>query len=311
MMKNRIYTLSLTIVAMCVVMAFMYPKQFPTVDNFSQIMLNLSLDTIVAVGMMLLMIAGMFDLSVGSIVAFSGGLAGYLMYYHDVHFILAITTGLSASLLIGYINGYLIAKVGINPMIQTLAMMGIVRGFALMLSGAGLQNFPYEYNYIGQVKLLGLQSPIWYMLAIVLIFSYLAENTAFFKRYYYIGGNEKAAYLSGIDVSKMKIWAFVIIAGLAGVAGILLSSRLGAALSTSGRGMELRVITAVILGGASLSGGQGKILGAFLGAAFMGIVGNILILTRVSGYWQEVILGLILIVAVGLDQILQRKAAKY
>jgi ribose transport system permease protein len=309
-MKNRIYTLSLTIVALCVVMAFMYPKQFPTVENFSQIMLNLSLDTIVAVGMMLLMIAGMFDLSVGSIVAFSGGLAGYLMYYHDVNFLLAIAAGLSGSLLIGYINGYLIAKIGINPMIQTLAMMGIVRGFALMLSGAGLQNFPYEYNYIGQVKLLGLQSPIWYMLTIVLIFSYLAKNTAFFRRYYFIGGNEKAAFLSGIDISKMTIWAFVIVAGLSGIAGILLSSRLGAALSTSGRGMELRVITAVILGGASLSGGQGKIWGAFLGAAFMGIVGNILILTRVSGYWQEVILGLILILAVGLDQILQRRVAK-
>jgi ribose transport system permease protein len=309
-MKDRIYTLSLTMIAMCVVMAFLYPKQFPTVENFSQILLNLSIDAIVAVGMMLLMIAGMFDLSVGSIVAFAGGLAGYLMYYHDVNFLLAIAAGLSGSLIIGYINGYLIAKIGINPMIQTLAMMGIVRGFALMLSGAGLQNFSYEYNYIGQVKLLGLQSPIWYMLAIVLIFSYLAKNTAFFRRYYFIGGNEKAAFLSGIDVPKMKIWAFVIVAGLAGVAGILLSSRLGAALSTSGRGMELRVITAVILGGASLSGGQGKVWGAFLGAAFMGIVGNILILTRVSGYWQEVILGLILIVAVGIDQILQKRLVK-
>ena len=306
-MKNRIYSLSITIVIVCVVMAILYPTQFPTVENFSQILLNLSIDTIVAVGMMILMIAGMFDLSVGSIVAFSGGLAGYLMYYHDVHFGLAIGAGLGGSLLIGYVNGYLIAKIGINPMIQTLAMMGIVRGGALMLSGSGLQNFPYEYNYIGQVKMLSLQSPIWYMLGIVLIFSYLVKNMAFFRRYYYIGGNEKAAYLSGIDVPKMKIWAFVIVAGLAGVAGILLSSRLGTALSTSGRGMELRVITAVILGGASLSGGQGKIWGAFLGAAFMGIVGNVLILTRVSGYWQEIILGLILISAVGIDQILQKK----
>ena len=306
-MKNRIYSLSITIVIVCVVMAILYPTQFPTVENFSQILLNLSIDTIVAVGMMILMIAGMFDLSVGSIVAFSGGLAGYLMYYHDVHFGLAIGAGLGGPLLIGYVNGYLIAKIGINPMIQTLAMMGIVRGGALMLSGSGLQNFPYEYNYIGQVKMLSLQSPIWYMLGIVLIFSYLVKNMAFFRRYYYIGGNEKAAYLSGIDVPKMKIWAFVIVAGLAGVAGILLSSRLGTALSTSGRGMELRVITAVILGGASLSGGQGKIWGAFLGAAFMGIVGNVLILTRVSGYWQEIILGLILISAVGIDQILQKK----
>jgi ribose transport system permease protein len=145
---------------------------------------------------------------------------------------------------------------------------------------------------------------------IVVLFAFLLQRTVFFRRYYYIGGNEKAAQLSGIRVDKMKIWAFVITALLAGIAGILLSSRLGAALSTSGRGMELRVITAVILGGASLSGGQGKIWGAFLGAAFMGIVNNILIIGRVSGYWQEVILGIILIAAVALDRWVHRKAEK-
>jgi ribose transport system permease protein len=249
----------------------------------------------------------MFDLSVGSVVAFSGGMAGYLMYYHDTNFLIAITAGIFLSLVIGFINGWLIAKANINPMIQTLAMMGIVRGFALMLSGAGIQNFPYGFIYIGQSKLLGLQAPIWYMLSVLLIFQFLVRRTAFFRRYYFIGGNEKAARLSGIPTEKMKIWAFVISAGLAGIAGILLSSRLGAALSTSGRGMELRVITAVILGGASLLGGYGKIWGAFLGALFMALINNMLIISRVSGYWQEVILGFILIVAVGLDQWVLKK----
>jgi ribose transport system permease protein len=145
------------------------------------------------------------------------------------------------------------------------------------------------------------------MIIIVGVFALLVKNTVFFRKYYYIGGNEKAARLSGIRVERMKIWGFVLSAFLAGVAGILLSSRLGAALSTSGRGMELRVITAVILGGASLSGGQGKIWGAFLGAAFMGIINNILIIARVSGYWQEVILGVILIAAVSLDRWVQKR----
>ncbi|WP_266367376.1 ABC transporter permease [Tellurirhabdus rosea] len=308
-LKDRIVTLSLMIALLCVVMAAIYPDTFPTRENFSQILLNLSIDTIVAVGMMVLLIAGAFDLSVGSVVAFSGGLAGHLMYFYDVNFMVAIGAGLAGSLLIGWINGYLITRVGINPMIQTLAMMGIVRGFALMLSGAGIQNFPYEFIYIGQSKLLSLQAPIWYMLAVVLIFNYLVNNTVFFRRYYYIGGNEKAATLAGIRVERMKQWAFVLTALLAGIAGILLSSRLGAALSTSGRGLELRVITAVILGGASLSGGQGRIWGAFLGSAFMGLVNNALIIGRVSGYWQEVILGLILIAAVGLDQWLQKQSA--
>ncbi|HRN57439.1 MAG TPA: ABC transporter permease, partial [Agriterribacter sp.] len=178
------------------------------------------------------------------------------------------------------------------------------------LSGAGIQNFPYGYITIGQSKLLGLQMPVWYMIIIVLLFAYLAKNTSFFRRYYFIGGNEKAARLSGINVGKMKVWAFVISATLAGIAGILLSSRLGAALSTSGRGLEMRVITAVILGGASLSGGYGKIWGAFLGALFMALINNLLILSRVSGYWQEIILGAILIAAVGIDQIILKKMEK-
>ena len=309
-LQDRVFTLGITTLLLCGITALIYPQQFPTTGNFSQILLNLSVDTIVAVGMMILLIAGMFDLSVGSVVAFSGSLAGYLMYYHDVNVALAITAGITGSLLIGFTNGWLVAKAGINPLIQTLAMMGIVRGLALMLSGAGIQNFPYEFIYIGQTKIAGLQAPVWYMLGIVLLFAFLVRRTVFFRRYYYIGGNEKAARLSGIRVDRMKIYAFMLSALLAGVAGLLLSSRLGAALSTSGQGLELRAITAVILGGASLSGGQGRIWGAFLGATFMGIINNILIISRVSGYWQEIILGIILILAVGLDQWLVRRSER-
>ena len=130
-LQDRSFSLTLSILVLCVIMAIVYPTQFPTIENFSQLLLNLSIDTIVAVGMMILMISGMFDLSVGSIVAFSGGLAGYLMYYHDVNFLVAIAAGLSGSVLIGFINGWLIAKANINPMIQTLAMMGIVRGIPI------------------------------------------------------------------------------------------------------------------------------------------------------------------------------------
>jgi ribose transport system permease protein len=193
-------------------------------------------------------------------------------------------------------------------MIQTLAMMGIVRGGALLVAGAGIQNLPYWFNAIGQSRLLGIQMPVWYMLLIVALFSFLVNKTVFFRRYYYIGGNEKAAELSGIRVKQMKMYGFILSAALAGVAGILLSSRLGAAMSTLGRGLELRVITAVILGGASLSGGIGKIPGALLGAMFMGIVANIMVIARVSGFWQEIILGIILIFAVWLDLFVQKRS---
>ena len=195
-------------------------------------------------------------------------------------------------------------------MIQTLAMMGIVRGAALMLSGSAIQNLPYWFNAIGQSKLLGIQMPIWYMLITVIIFTFLLNKTILFRQYYYIGGNEKAAFLSGIRVQRMKMLGFVLSAGLAGAAGILLSSRLGAALPTMGRGLELRVITAVILGGASLSGGFGKIPGALLGALFMGVIANIMVISRVSGYWQEIILGIILITTLWLDKVLQKKYSR-
>ncbi len=189
-------------------------------------------------------------------------------------------------------------------------MMGIVRGGALLIAGAGILNLPYWFNAIGQSRLLGIQMPVWYMLLTVAVFTFLVNKSIFFRRYYYIGGNEKAADLSGVRVKRMKQFAFILSATLAGIAGILLASRLGAAMSTLGRGMELRVITAVILGGASLTGGVGKIPGALLGALFMGLVANIMVIARVSGLWQEIILGVILISAVWLDLYVQRRSAR-
>jgi ribose transport system permease protein len=310
LIEERIYSLFILLIMIGVVASIIYPHTFPTFDNFSQILLNLSIDTIVAVGMMLLLISGAFDLSVGSVVAFTGCLAAYFMTSVGLAVPAAIALGLIGAIIIGLINGYLIAYKGIHPMIQTLAMMGIVRGAALMVSGSGVQTLPYWFNAIGQSKLLGIQMPIWYMFITILIFTFLLNKTTRFRQYYYIGGNAKAADLSGIRVKKMQMIAFVLSAFLAGVAGILLSSRLGAALPTMGRGLELRVITAVILGGASLSGGSGKIPGALLGALFMGIVGNIMVISRVSGYWQEIILGIILIATLWLDKAIQKRYAK-
>ena len=307
LLQERIYSLAILLVLVIVCASIIFPSTFLTFENLRQILLNLSTDTIVAVGMMILLISGVFDLSVGSIVAFTGCLTANLMFFYGVPVPVAVLAGLASSLVIGWINGYLVAFRNINPMIQTLAMMGIVRGLALMVSGSGIQNLPYWFNALGQSRLLGIQMPVWYMFFAVAMFSFLTSKTIFFRRYYYIGGNEKAAELSGIDVRKMKMYAFILSAVLAGVAGILLSSRLGAALPTMGRGLELRVITAVILGGATLSGGQGKIVGALLGTILMGLVSNLMVISRVSGYWQEIILGIILISILWADQSLQKK----
>ncbi len=307
-LQDRVVTLAITILVVILISTLIWPNQFFTLENMSLVLLNLSIDAIVAVGMMILLISGSFDLSVGSVVAFAGGFAAYLMYFWGVYVPIAILGGLGASLLIGLINGLFVAKVGINPLIQTLAMMGIIRGMALMVSGSGIQNLPDTFNRLGQNKILGFQMPVWYMIGIVVIFSFLVSRTIFFRKYYYIGGNEKAAELSGIRVQRMKIYSFIIMSLLAGFAGIVLAARLGAAMPTTGQGMELRVITAVILGGASLLGGQGKIAGALLGTVFMGLVSNVMILARVSGYWQQIILGIILILAVTIDIIIKKRS---
>lgn len=307
LIQERTYSLTLTILLVGISAAITFPQTFPTFGNWSQLLLNLSIDTIVAVGMMLLLVSGVFDLSVGSVVAFSGGVAAYAMMTFGLPVPIALLLALSCAGLVGAINGYMIAYQGINPMIQTLAMMGIIRGGALLVSGSGIQNLPYWFNALSQSRLLGVQMPVWYMLLIVAVFAFLLNKTVFFRRYYYIGGNERAADLSGIRVRQMKLWGFVLTSLLAGIAGLLLASRLGTALPTAGRGLELRVITAVILGGASLSGGHGKIVGALLGAVFMGLVSNVMVLARVSGYWQEIILGLILIAAVWTDKALQKR----
>ncbi len=307
LLQDRVFTLALTILVLVVISTIIWQGKFANFDNLSLVLLNLSIDAIVAVGMMILLISGSFDLSVGSVVAFAGGMAAYLMYYWGVFVPVAIVVALLACLLVGLVNGVLVAYVGINPLIQTLAMMGIVRGLALMVSGSGIQNLPDTFNAIGQSHFLGFQTPVWIMLIVVAIFSFLVRRTIFFRKYYYIGGNEQAAALSGIQVKHMKVYSFVLVACLSGLAGIVLSARLGAAMPTAGQGMELRVITAVILGGASLLGGQGKIMGALLGTVFMGLVANIMILARVSGYWQQIILGIILILAVTTDIMMKNR----
>lgn len=307
LLRERIYTLLLLIVLLCIGASIAFSAQFPTFQNLQQVLLNVSIETIVAVGMMVLMISGMFDLSVGSIAALAGALTAYLIMKVGVPVFAAVLCGIGVSILAGLFNGYFISRIGINPLIQTLATMGMLRGLALMIAGAGIQDLPYNFIYLGQSKLLNVQSPVWWMIIVVIVFHYLTTYTTFFRRYYYIGGNERAADLSGIHVKNMKLYAFVLSALLAGIAGILLTSRLGAAISSMGKGMELRVITAVILGGASLQGGQGKIVGALLGTIFIGLVSNIMVLSRVSGYWQEIILGVLLIGAIWFDLVIQKK----
>lgn len=302
----REFALILVLVVFGFVMSLASPV-FLTKENIEAILLALSVEATIAVGMVNLLISGGLDLSVGSTLAFTGVVTG-LALNAGVPVVISILLGLLAALGVGLANGLLVAKMKINPFIVTLGTNMAVRGLLLVIAqGRAVLNLPPEFTIIGQGRLFGIQYPIYVMLALVLIGDFLLRNTRFFRQNYYIGSNEKAARLSGINVDWVKIINYCIVALLAGVAGLMITARFGSASVTVGSGTELRVITATIIGGASLSGGEGSVLGAFLGALFMGVLANALNLLGVDVYWQNLITGLILIGAVVIDVVNERR----
>jgi ribose transport system permease protein len=306
LLRMRESSLLAVILAFGAVMTFVSPV-FLTKGNMEALFLGLSVEGLIAIGMVMVMITGGFDLSVGSTLAFSGVVVGLLLTA-GIPAPLAIIIALAAAGGVGLLNGGMIAKLGINPFIATLGMMMTLRGLLLVLAGGTtVVNLPESFYVIGQGSLAGLQYPIWILLGIMVVMDLLMRNHRFFRQSYFVGGNAKAARLSGMNVARVQIVNYCFVAVLAGLAGLLITARFGAASVTVGTGTELRVITAAIIGGASLSGGEGSVFGAFLGALFMSLVANVLNLLGVDPYWQNLITGLILIGAVLLDTLRQRR----
>ncbi len=284
-----------------VIMSFASPY-FMNTSNILALLLGLSIEALIAVGMTNLMVSGGFDMSVGSVVAFTGA-ATALSMKAGLTTVLAILVGLVIGALIGLFNGFIIAKVGINPFVTTLASLSIFRGLTLIITGGkNISGLDKGFEAIGQASFLGIQMPIWYALILIVTGDILLRKSRFFRQNYYIGGNEKAAHLSGIPVDKIKILNYVIVGLLAGLAGIVMTARLGSASVTAGSGLELRVITAVIIGGASLQGGEGTVVGAFLGSLLMALITNALTLLGVDVYWQTFVIGATLLTAVLIDR---------
>jgi ribose transport system permease protein len=282
-----------------------YPESFPHGANIAAVLLDTAQGGILTVGMMILLVSGVFDLSVGAILAFSGIVAGMLVKDMGVPALLAFLIGILAGSAVGAVNGLIVTKLRINALITTLAMAGILRGVTQLVSSAGEANLPQSFRTYGQTMFLGLQSPFWVMAVVVLLAWFGMTRLRFFRQFYYIGSNSAAADLAGIKVGRMILYGFIIMGSLAGLAGTLLASRLSNAVVLAGVGAELRTITAAILGGASLSGGVGTIPGAFLGVLFMSLVQNALIIARVPVFWQSIVVGVVLLVAIGVDQLAQ------
>jgi ribose transport system permease protein len=286
-----------------VLFSILYPYSFMSVNNLNAILRNLAFQGILAIGMMMLMVGGAFDLSVGAMASLIGVITGRLLT-GGWPAPLAIVAGLAIAALGGLLNGFVIAKVRVNALIATLGTLGMFQGLALLIGGPGV---PFEARF-AQTKLLGVQLPVWLLGGLALIGHYGLAHTRFFRQYYYVGSNAKAARLSGINVERLQMLAFTIMGVIAGFAGIVFASRLASAGSTVGRGTELQAITAAILGGASLTGGKGTIWGAMIGVFFMALMQNILIISKkVPSEWQEIIVGAVLVLAVALDSVMNRK----
>ena len=212
-------------------------------------------------------------------------------------------------MVLGAINGLLVTRFKINALIATLATLSIYRGGLQLVSGAGVTNIGNGFTMFGQTQILGIYSPFWFMAVILGLFMILVGRTRYFRQAYYIGGNPRAAKLSGIAVEKTVFSFFVIMGLLSGLAGALLASRLNTAVVLAGQGVELKVITAVVLGGASLAGGVGTIFGAFLGVLFMALLQNAMIIAGINPFWQLIVVGIVLLASVGLDQFARSRKA--
>lgn len=283
-------------------------SSFLSSSNLSAVAIGLVTDGIIAIAMTMVLITGGFDLSVGSVLALAGMIVAQLLH-SGMGLVPAILITLVATAIVGLVNGQLISRVGVNPLITTLGMMGIASGLTLVISGGyPVSNLPPAFLFIGQESILGIPFSVLLMVGLALLFDLLLRRNRWLRLIYYIGGNERAALLSGIPVNRVRMLVYVFCAVMAGVAGIVATSRLGSAFPLAGKGAELRVISACVIGGCSLKGGEGSILGAILGVLLMAIINNGLVLLSVSIYWQSIVSGAILIAAVTFDMLNQRRS---
>ena len=282
------------------VFGFIAPNFF-TESNLLNITRQASINIVLAAGMTFIILTGGIDLSVGSILG-TTAVAAMVVSLIPAFALLSIPAALMLGLLLGLFNGALVAFAGLPPFIVTLGGMTIWRGLTLVINdGAPIAGFDAGYRWWGRGELLGISIPIW-IFALVAVGGYLALHKTRWGRFVYaIGGNPEAARLAGVNVKRVLVSVYVLIGCLAGLAGFILSARLGSAEAVAGISFELRVIASVVIGGTSLMGGYGRIGGTIIGSIIMGILINGLVLMNVSAYYQQIITGLIIVLAVAFD----------
>ena len=302
---------------LCIVLSLLTDKFFTTANGIN-VLRQVAVNVCIATGMTLIVLTGGIDLSVGSVLALCGAITAGLFkngiavpaadLWIGFTILGAIMAALIAGAILGWINGFVITKFRVPPFVATLAMLTIARGFTMLYTGGHpVSNLGENFAVIGAGSFIGIPVPVWIASFVVLLAAFICSKTRLGRYIYAIGGNETAAKLSGIRINRVKMTVYTIGAALAAVGGVIVTSRLDSAQPNAGTSYELDAIAAVVIGGTSLNGGKGTVWGTVIGAVIIGILNNGLVLLNVSPFWQQVVKGAVILLAVVIDKIGDKK----
>ena len=308
--RFRAATILLIFIVFCVFMAISSPH-FLSWSNIGTTIVGMSTAVLVIIGMTVVMASGGIDLSVGSNMAISGAVTGFLFVdVGGINIWIAAFLGVAAAGVIGLINGLILSRTNIAPMICTLGTMNLSAGIAMILttgSPISMKDTAAAFKAIGRGSIGPISNLIIIAIVFVIVFSILLEKSTIFRKAYYVGSNEQAAEYSSINVVRTKLGIYILSGVLAGLAGIMTTSRFSVASANAGLGVEMTAISACVIGGASMNGGTGTVIGSLLGLLLLTFINNALVLLNVDVYWQNMISGVILLLAVLIDYISHRK----
>ncbi len=305
--------------AVMVIALTLLSDKFLTFANQRNILLQISVNLCLSIGMTLIILTGGIDLSVGAMLALAGAVAagllknGLMLKVFGVVLQFtpfgAVVVGILVGFALGWFNGIAITRFKLPPFVATLGMLSIARGLTMLWTGGfPVTDLGPQFGFIGAGFWLGVPMAVWISGALVVVFVFISRRTTFGRYIYAVGGSEKATAFSGINVDRIKLWVYALGGALAAIAGLIVTARLDAADPKAGLGYELDSIAAVVIGGTSLAGGRGSILGTVLGCLIIGVLNNGLFLLNVSPFWQQVIKGLVILVAVAVDKLGAKKS---
>lgn len=304
--------------ALMVIVLAALSHNFLTIPNGRNILLQISVNLCLSIGMTLIILTGGIDLSVGAILALAGAIAagvlkngltlkafGVVLQFTPFG---AIVAGVVVGLALGWFNGIAITRFRLPPFVATLGMLSIARGLTMLWTGGfPITDLGAKFDFIGAGSMLGVPTAVLISAALVVIFHVVSRKTRLGRYIYAVGGSEKASAFSGLNVDRVKIWVYALGGALAAVGGLIVTARLDAADPNAGLGYELDSIAAVVIGGTSLSGGRGSIFGTVLGCLIIGVLNNGLFLLNVSPFWQQVVKGFVILAAVAADKMGSRR----